>query len=482
MVQGIDFKKSAMLLMLTLTLVGCQPVGPDFQAPEATSVATHYRLAGQALVPQPTPLADAWWHQLHSATVDALVAQALAHNQDIAVAQAHLRQAHALLRAAGGDMYPQLSLQANAGRARYGAEFLGPMPKPPAFNYFAIGPAISYTLDYTGALKRSLEEQQAQTQYAVQQLRAVSLDIAGQTLLTLLRLAQLHDTALLLGQLQADAEARQQFWMRAVAAGGASTQQLDAVEMQTVAATQDLLRLQHEYTSTLVALAPLLGISPEAVQDPKLSLQALQLPQSMPVSLPSELLHQRPDICAAEAQLHAATAAVGVASARLYPQIVLQANFSQEATDPGHLWSAASASWGLGAGLTQPIFNRTRLQQEKEAAKAVLQARWGEYRKTVVHAFTEVSVVLQHLDNDQKQLSSQTLLENISRRRVHAEEQATQQGGSTSLATLEATDQVRQVQLQGINAQTALFSDIVRLYLALGAEPDVLHPSTTKGY
>ena len=288
-----------------------------------------------------------WWALLDSPRLDATIRQALAHNLDLASARATLGQMQQLLAASEGARYPQVDLDAGAGRQKYGAAFLGPQHLPP-FTYYSIGPAVSYTFDFAGGVRRTIEQQRAMTDYQQHELDAAALSVSGNVALQALAAAsaraQIDNLEALLADDRSDLKLVQDSF-----ADGAATR-VDVLNAQSqLANDQTLLPPLHRDLSVAShALALLAGRTPAEWTAPDFRLDEFNPPQHLPLTVPSELVHRRPDILAAEAQLHAATAAVGVASANLYPQISLTATASLQANTLQALFDASSAAGRRG--------------------------------------------------------------------------------------------------------------------------------------
>src|SRR3984957_7381003 len=329
----------AIVLACTLGPGGCA-VGPDFArpAPPAASRYTRDPLhaeedASKSDTVQHIALGREiegnWWTLFHSEAIEQIVAQALDHNRTLAASVGTLAQAQELALARAGSQYPQVEITAGAGRQQYGKEFLGPIGIPP-FTYFAVGPAVSYTLDYTGGVARSVEQQYALAEVERQRLDAAHLTVTGQAVMQMLAIASTRaQVATVETILMQD---RDNLRLVQTAFDNGSVAREDVVSAQSQIATdmtllpslrQDLARARH-------ALSVVLGQAPASELPHDVDLAQITLPLEVPVSLPSELAHRRPDILAAEARLHAATSAVGVAQSNLYPRIELSATMGQQ--------------------------------------------------------------------------------------------------------------------------------------------------------
>jgi NodT family efflux transporter outer membrane factor (OMF) lipoprotein len=467
-----------------LLLAGCavHPVGPDFKRPDAprteryaadpAASAASGDGEGTAVVPQQIALGVApardWWRQFGSSQIDTVVAQALAGNRSLAAASATLAQAQALVDAKAGTLDPQIGLTAGTGRQKYGAEFLGTLGRPPPFSYFAVGPSISYHVDYTGGEARSVEQQRALAEVQLRQLDAAGLAVSGNTVMAALKIASLRaqiDTVTAL--LDRD---RENLKLVQLALDAGSVSRLDIVSAQSQLASDATLLppLRQQLDVARHALAVLMGSAPSDTQLPDFELAALSLPMRVPVSLPSELARRRPDILAAEAQLHAATAAVGVAEGNLYPHIDLTASTGQQAITLAHLFDRTSSVFGLAASLTAPLFDGGTLRAEKRAAVAQMQAETARYQQTVLEALGQVADALQALDHGAQLLTAQSQAQDAARLTVEMTRLSYREGNVGVLQVLDAERRFQQARLGVVRAQAQRCMDTVQLMLALG--------------
>jgi NodT family efflux transporter outer membrane factor (OMF) lipoprotein len=409
-----------------------------------------------------------WWRLFRSDALDDVVKRALAGNRTLVAAASTLAQAQELAAAQAGILAPQVGLTAGIGRQKYGAEFLGTLPKPPPFTYFAVGPTVSYALDYTGGVARSVEQQTALAEYRRRQLDAAYLAVTGNAVMQALRIAslraQIATVEAILGQ------DRENLKLVQVAFAAGSVSRLDTVtaESQLASDTTLLPPLRQELDLARHALAVVLGRPPAGAALPEFDLSQLTLPGRLPVSLPSELAHRRPDILAAEAQLHAATAAVGIADANLYPHITLSASTSQQATEPGKLFDRASNAWSFSDALLAPIFDGGTLRAEKRAAVDALHASAANYEQTVLVGFSQVADSLQALGHDAEQLDAQGHAQDAARENLNLTRESYNEGNVGVLQVLDAERLYQQARLGYVRAQAQRYLDTAQLFLALG--------------
>ena len=442
--------------------VGTAAAAAERRAPASRAYAQRI-LLGAPSTPQ-------WWTLFESQQLDELMRRAIADNRDLAAAKATLAQAQELVTAQTGQLYPQAGLQAGAGRQKYGAEFLGTFAVAP-FTYEAVGANVHYVLDYDGAIARSIEEQKALEQYERSELDAAQLTLTGDVASEVVIIAATR------GEIRAAAELlsedRDNVGLVRTAFANGSVSKLDVLTAQSqLASDQALLPpLYQQLAMARHALAVLLGHAPAEWTQPDLELTDVRLPRELPVSVPSQLVRSRPDILAAEAQLHAATAAVGVATANLYPQIALTATLGQEALRPAKLFDTSSTAWSLIAGLTQPLFDGGTLRAERRASLDALQASAARYQQVVLDSFGQVADLLDALDHDAQLVAAQANARDTSQASLELARQSYQAGNSGILQVLDAQRLRQRAELGFLEAQSRQYLDTIQLLLAVGGGP-----------
>jgi NodT family efflux transporter outer membrane factor (OMF) lipoprotein len=465
------------VIAVTIVLAGCA-VGPDFKRPEPPAtdryVTPKSAAASDATPPDRQELllgtspATQWWHFFHSDALDQIVERALASNRRLTAEQWSLAQSQELVNARAGGHWPQVDATAGIGRQKYGAQFLGPLPKPPPFTYFSIGATVSYSLDYTGKISRSIEQQHALADYQQRQVEAAQLSVTGNAVNQALEVASLRaQIATVDALLERD---RENLKLVQVAFDAGSVSRLDVVSAQSQLASDTTLLspLRQQFAQARHALALNLGTVPTDPSLPELDLAALTLPGQLPVTLPSELARRRPDILAAEAQLHAATAAVGVATANLYPRIDLTGAIGQQAITANELFDESSSVWSLTSGLVAPIFHGGTLRAEKRAAVDAMRSSAANYEQTVLAAFGQVADSLEALDNGAELLRAQASAEAAARDTVTMTRQSYNEGNVGVLQVLDAERRYQQARLGYVRAQAQRYMDTAQLMLALG--------------
>jgi len=467
---------SAAALGAFAALQACS-VGPNFARPEPPAAARY--TSDPLTIEQPSSaggpqhivlggeIEGDWWSLFGSDEIDAIVKQALQHNRTLKSAAQTLAQAQELALAQAGLRYPQVGLTAGVGRQKYGAEFLGGFSVPP-FTYFAVGPSVSYTLDYTGGVARSVEQQQAQAEVAHQQLEAAYLSVSGQAVLQTLAIAS---TGAQIATVETILEQdRDNLKLVRTAFENGLVARIDVVSAESQIASDSALLppLRQQLSTAHHALSLILGRTPDVELPADLQLAQITLPAEVPVSLPSELAHRRPDILAAEATLHAATSALGVAESNLYPKIQLTASVSQQAATPGGLLDHSGTAWSLLSGLTMPLFDGGTLRAQKRAALDAMRASAENYEQTVLEAFSQVADLLEALAHDGEQLAAQDQAQQAAEANLGLTREAYKEGNVGILQVLDAQRSYQQARLGYVKATAQRYLDTVQLFLALG--------------
>lgn len=474
--------------LCSLVLCGCA-VGPDFHAPAAPDTQTYTHKAGpartvsidgtdssaQTFTTADTPL-PLWWRQFHSAELDRLVDQALSRTPSLAQARAKLMEARENYNAqSGATRFPSVDAKISGTRQQVDLAAFGipHVENPGPFSLFNASVTVAYTFDVFGANRRALEATLAQVDYAAFQLDAARLSIAGNVVSTAVRRASLQRQVLLTQRL-ADAQAQQLGIMEArLAAGGVS--RLDANSQRTLLAQTraSLPPLATQLAQADHQLAILVGDVPSKAEFDRLTLDSLHLPNEIPVTLPSSLARQRPDIRASEALLHQASANVGVATANLYPQFSLSAGIGSERTSVQDIVNGMNI-WNIGLNLTQPIFRGGELHARKRAAQAAYDAAFASYQQTVLQALQQVADALTALRNDALELQARDDAARQAQVNLDIARAQYSAGGVSQFSLLDTQRQAWQTALDQTRAHAARLSDTAALFQSLGSsDPDL---------
>jgi NodT family efflux transporter outer membrane factor (OMF) lipoprotein len=467
----------AIVLAGVLSLGACA-AGPDFTRPAAPSAAryTGDTLRGEDASASDTvqhialgqEIAHDWWTLFGSDAIDQLVKQAVAHSRSLAASAATLKQAQELALAQAGSRYPQVDLTAGVGRQQYGNEFLGGFGKIPPFTYFAVGPAVSYTLDYTGGVARGVERQYALAEVERHQLDAAYLTVTGQAVMQTIAIASVRAQIATVETILAQDRDNLRLVQTAFDNGSVAREDIVSAQSQIANDMTLLPSLRQELARARHALSVVLGQVPAGELPPDVDLAHITLPLEVPVSLPSELAHRRPDILAAEERLHAATSAVGVAQSNLYPKIQLSASVGQQSLKADQLFDRASNAWSIISGLTAPIFDGGTLRAEKRAAIDAMHASAADYEQTVLEAFAQVADLLEALDHDAEQLDAQAQAQQAAQSSLDLARESYREGNVGVLLVLDAERSYQQARLGYVRAMAQRYLDTVQLFLALG--------------
>ncbi|MGO9994864.1 MAG: efflux transporter outer membrane subunit [Steroidobacteraceae bacterium] len=411
-----------------------------------------------------------WWSLLGSAQINRLVSLALQNNQSLAGAKAHLAAARERIRAAHSGWYPQVDAAAGVQRTRFGATVLGPLAKDfPPFSAYAAGAEVSYDFDFFGRTRSHVEQAAATAQYESAQLGAVTLSVSGNVVIEALQIAALRAQIRVVEQIVADDERMLGLIRAAREAGAVSEMDVLSARSQADHDRTLLPPLHQQLSAAQDVLAELSGVAPSDWAPVDVDLDGLALAQDLPVALPSELVRRRPDIGAAEAQLRAASAAVGIATADLYPKFTLNARVGGEGLLGG---GPSETAWNLLGGLTAPIFHGGELTAQRRAAQAEYQAALAAYQQTVLNAFSQVATALQALDNDADSLSAQQRALDSAGASLALTIQAYAAGNAGYVQVLDAERLHQQAQLGQVQACSQRYIDAVKLLLAAGGRID----------
>jgi NodT family efflux transporter outer membrane factor (OMF) lipoprotein len=468
-------------IAVLIALSGCM-VGPDYRtpAPPATGTYTPTPLPDQTAsspgasgVPQQFVAGEdipaQWWTLFHCEPLDALIREALANSPNVAAAQAALRQAGENLRAQmGTTLYPSVDAKANATREKFNGVTFGQPGLTEVLNLYNASVSVSYNLDVFGGARRELESLRSQVDYEGFQLQAAYLALSANIVTAAVKEASLREQIEATERIATDEDAQLGVLRKQFELGGVSRAAVLSQETLVAQTRATLPPLRQSLDQTRHQLAVLAGKPPSDTGVPEFTLAMFTLPQSLPVSVPSSLVRQRPDILAADATLHQASAQVGVATANMYPQLTLSASYGPQALTPAGLLKYADMIWSIGAGVTQPIFHGGQLSAQKRAAQAAFDQANAQYRQTVLLAFQNVADTLRALEHDATGLRAQTEAWRAARDSLDLTRGQFRVGGVSYLALLDAQRQYQQTVVNLAQAQAARYADTAALFQALG--------------
>ena len=473
-------RSAASLSVVALILAGCA-VGPDYRPPDApadtrftegplpiTTVSARTPGGSAQMMMTGRDIPGEWWEVFHSRQISALVTQALKANPDLAAGQAALLEARENVRAEQGALVPQVSASAGLQRTRTSLAALGFGSGSATYSLYSGSLDVAYTLDAFGGIRRQIEQLNAQADYQRFQLEATALTLAANVINTAITEAALQaqiDTTKDIVKADTDALnlVRQRFQL-----GGVS--QVDVLQQQSLLDSQvaTLPGLRKQLQQARNQLAVYLGSRPEQFTIPTLDLNTLTLPGELPVSLPSKLVEQRPDIQAFGALLHAATAQVGVATANMLPLVSLTGSFGREGSTLANLFTPAGIVWTIASSISQPIFEGGTLSARRRAAQAALDVAAAQYSSTVNTAFQNVANALVAIERDAETLQAALAAQKTSAASLAVARSQYQAGAGTYLNVLTAEQADFSARLNLITARAARFTDTVGLFQALG--------------
>jgi NodT family efflux transporter outer membrane factor (OMF) lipoprotein len=470
----------------SLLAVSACAVGPDFHQPAAPALnaITPSALPAQTIAADGKPqrfvsgadIAGDWWSLFHSPELNSLINAALAHNPNLQAWQQTLIEAQENVRAEQGSFLPSLSGSFQAERERvssassasFGGGATGGSGSAPPFALYNATLSVSYNPDVFGGVRRQVESLQAQADYQRYELEAAYLSLTANIVTAAVSEASLN------GQIEATqkiiaAEQKQlDILNRQFALGGVAKANIISEQATLASAEASLPPLQSQLAQIRDQLADYVGTFPANFHEADLTLADLHLPESLPGSLPSDVVNQRPDIQAAAAQLHQASANVGVATANMLPQISLSADVGHDALSTASLFTPQTLLWSLVAGITQPIFEGGTLDARRKSSVAALHAAGAQYQATVLSAFQNVSDALQILQFDAETLKAAELAESASASSLAVTQDQYQLGGQPFTAVLTAQASYQNAVISRVKAQAARLSDTAALYQSLG--------------
>jgi len=460
------------VVSLAALLSGCA-AGPDFRSPAAppgeeysarplpqTTAAAPVEAGGAQSFLSGKAISAEWWKVFQSEKLDKLIPEALAASPNLEQAKAALRQAQENVNAAVGSViYP--SVDAGLSSAR--------MKTSTIYNLHTASVSVSYFLDFFGAGHRALESLRSRLDHQRFQLEAARLSLTANVVLAAVKEAFLRAQLGAYQDIIAAQEKQRQMLKQQLQVGGVALSDVLAQQASLEQNRAVLPVLEKELSQNRYRLAVLAGKLPsEEDKLPVFILNDLVLPQELPVSLPSSLVKQRPDIQAAEALLHSACAQVGVATANMYPRISLSGSYGTQANTFGDIFDAKNSVWNAGAGIIQPVLHGGALRANRRAAMAAYDQAAAQYRQTVLAAFSDVASVLRALDADASSLRSSVAAESAARKSFELKKEQYAAGAVSYSNVLDSDRQYQQVLISRITAQTARFSDTVALFAALG--------------
>jgi NodT family efflux transporter outer membrane factor (OMF) lipoprotein len=474
--------RNALFWLVVPTVLGACAVGPDFHSPSPPATE-HYTQGAQPQTTVEAPGAAGaaqtfggdrdipadWWRLFQSEPLDVLVKDALHDSPTVESAKAALRSAQeSYVAERGALLLPGADGRFSAERQKQpGAAFGAPQFGSSVFTLVAAQLNVSYRLDIFGASRRQLEALRAQTDYQRWELEAANLTLTGNVVTTAINVASLRAQIAAVNDVVASEQDQLNIVQRQFAAGAVA--RADVLAQSTLLAqTQATLPpLEKALAQAQHRLAVLSGKTPDS-EMPLFDLEKLALPTELPVSVPAKLIRQRPDVQAAEALLHQASANVGVATANLFPQLDLTGSIGSDALSAKQLFTGGTGAWALGASLTQPIFHGGELIHKRRAALADLDNAAAQYRQTVLAAMQDVADTLRALEADARDLRAEATAEDMAAKSLDITKKQLAAGGVSHVQMLIAQRQYAEAHQNRVVAEATRYADSAALYQALG--------------
>jgi NodT family efflux transporter outer membrane factor (OMF) lipoprotein len=468
-------------LLVPLLLGGCA-VGPNFKKPAAPEVNGYTPapisttdgvtnvLGGE---PQRflngTNISGEWWTLFHSKPLSVLIERSLKANPSLKAAQAALTVARENLKAQYGPYYPSMAGSFSAARQKTASE-LAPVPNDNALNFSLYTPqvSVSYAPDVFGLNRRTVESLKAQAEEARFALAAAHITLSANVAAAAIQEASLREQIAATHQLIAISTNIVRIFRNQFARGYVNRLDVAAQESQLAQVAATLAPLRKQLAQQRDLLAALSGDLPSQGLAEEFELSGLQLPQELPLSLPSQLVAQRPDVRQAEENLHWASAQIGIAVANRLPNLMLTADAGSMALAAGQMFAGGTGFWTLAGSVTQPVFQGGALLHKERAARAAFTQAAEQYRSTVLTAFQNVADTLNALEEDANALKAAAAAKDAAKITLDLSMQQWQAGYVTYLVLLNAEQTYQQAVLNLIQAQANRYADTAALFLALG--------------
>lgn len=443
-----------------------RPVSPD--TPNYTSEKLPKSVGGQTLQ-MGKEIPAQWWMLFRSPALATLIDKALKHSPDLQAAQATLTQASEIAIAKESSLLPAIDAGFSAQRQQTsGAQFGNPAAGGSLFSTYNTSVAVAYTLDVFGGVRRQIEGLMAEADYQRFQLEGTFLTLSSNIVTTVIEEAALREQISVTEELIKLKLEQLNIIKQQVDLGGAT--QVELLTQQTAVEQEraNLPPLQKMLMQNRHRLSVLVGDLPSTAPAAHFTMADLKLPLELPVSLPSRLVAQRPDIRGQEALLKAANAKIGLVTAKMFPDFTISANVSSIATHVGDLFVPGSAIWNTGLNLLQPVFHGGENIHQRRAAIAAYEAAAARYRSTVLLAFQNVADTLTALEADANAVKTQTAAEQSALASLELSRQQYQAGAVNYLLVLNAQNTWQQTRIGKIKAEAIRLADSAALFQALG--------------
>lgn len=474
--------RRVLIIAAAAALAGCA-VGPDFLRPSPPEVKGYTPEPLAAAVPsadvhggeaqrfvQGLDIPGQWWALFHSEPLNALIEQSLKTNPNLQAAQAALRVTQENVAAQEGAYFPSIAGNFSPSRQKNPTGSLAPTASSgnPIFSLYTAQVSVSYVPDVFGLNRRTVESLQAQADQQRFQLEATYLTLTSNVVAAAVQEASLRAQIAATEEIIKLETELLDLLRRQNALGQVAEAEVVAQDAALATAEATLPPLEKQLAQQRDLLAALAGRFPSDEPTQRFELATLQLPQELPVSLPSTLVEQRPDIRSAEETLHAASAQIGVAIANRLPNLTLTAADGSSATVISQLFTPGNGFWSVAGSLTQPIFEGGTLLHRERAARAAYDQAAAEYRGTVITAFQNVADTLRALQSDAKALKAAVRAEHAAAQSLEITRRQLQLGSINYLALLTAQQVYLQAVINLAQAQANRYADTAALFQSLG--------------
>jgi NodT family efflux transporter outer membrane factor (OMF) lipoprotein len=471
----------AVLLASVAFVAGCTS-GPDYKQPDKPPEQGY---TPESLMPQTAaaPGVDAgaaqtfvekqdvpgdWWTLFQSDELNGLVAEALRANADLEVAQATLRQANETLYSTQGGLFPTINANGSGQQQQANGANAGQTVPPFQFGVNSASLSINYSPDLFGGVRRQVESQAAQVEVQRFALEASYLTTTSNVVVFAINLASFRAQIAATQQvirIQSDAInlVQTQFNL-----GGASQADVLAQQANLRATQATLPPLQKQLAIQRNQLMTMLGKPPTEDAGQGLLLSSFKLPEELPLSLPSQLVDQRPDVRSAEAKLRVASANIGVATAAQLPQFSITGSAGFSAVGLATLFLPGAQVWSIGLSIAQTLIDGGKLDHSRKAAIAAYDAAAAQYRSTALQAFQDVANALRSVQSDADLLRAAQASEQTAAASLNLVQQQYTLGSVNYLSLLNAQTTYQTAILSRVKAQAARYSDTSALIVALG--------------
>src|SRR3984885_4396712 len=471
-----SLKRRIICVAAASTLASCT-VGPNFHQPKSPDTPAYLHPTSDTAPVQAekqdvqnispgAELAGEWWQLFHSPQLDQVVRTSITASPTLAAAKAALAEAREEVTVARGAFLPSVS--ATAGAQRSGAGAARSPGTGATANLYSIGLSTSYSPDIFGGTRRAVEQQQALAEFQRNEFAAAYLTLTGSVVNEVLTIAstrlQIATTEELIGSDRKNLALTQ----REFDVGIVPKSDVLTADSQLAADLTQLPSLHKQLDQAYDELAVLSGQAPSGWQVQSFDIEQFTLPREIPLSMPARLVRQRPDVLAAEAQLHAASAAVGVAVAQEFPDVTLSASLTRQALQAADLFHQFNTLWDIGGSITQPIFKGGALRAQVRAARDAFKAEAATYQEVVLEALGQVADDLWALQYDAELLSVDRHSMDVAFEALKLQRQSYSVGTTNVLNLIAAERTYAQARLSFVSAQVQQFTDTASLLTALG--------------